>query len=95
MREIRKSTQFKKDYKRFKNNKQFVEHLFTLVRLLAEGKPIPEDFKPHQLKGKWKNYMECHVENDTLLIWYDKQHDVVELVRLGSHSELFEKGRKA
>ncbi len=94
MKEIRKSTQFKKDYKRFKNNKQFVELLFTLVGLLVEGKPIPEDFKPHQLKGNWKNYMECHVENDTLLIWYDKKHDVVELVRLGSHSELFGKGRK-
>lgn len=38
--------------------------------------------------------MECHVENDSLLIWYDKKKNVVELVRLGSHSELFGKGRK-
>ena len=38
--------------------------------------------------------MECHIENDTLLIWYDKEQNVVELVRLGSHSELFGKGRK-
>lgn len=94
MKEIRKSTQFKKDYKRYKNNKEFVTLLFSLVELLAEGKPIPEKFLPHLLKGNWKNYMECHVENDTLLLWYDTKQDVVELVRLGSHSEIFGKGRK-
>ena len=41
-----------------------------------------------------KNYMECHIENDTLLIWFDKNNNTIELVRLGSHSELFGKGRK-
>lgn len=62
--------------------------------MLAEGKPIPAEFDPHPLKGNWKDFMECHVENDILLIWYDKEHDRIELVRLGSHSELFGKGRK-
>ena len=38
--------------------------------------------------------MECHIENDTLLIWFDKNNNVIELVRLGSHFELFGKGRK-
>ena len=38
--------------------------------------------------------MECHIEDDTLLIWFDKKKDVIELVRLGSHTELFDKGRK-
>ena len=94
MKEVRKTTQFKKDYKRFKNDTEFVKILFRLVGFLAEGKTIPEEFIPHSLKGNWKNYMECHVKNDTLLIWYDKEKDIVELVRLGSHSELFGKGRK-
>ena len=40
MKEVRKSTQFKKDFKRFKNNIEFVEILFQLVCMLAEGKPI-------------------------------------------------------
>ena len=84
MKEIRKTSQFKKDYKRFKNDKEFV----------AEGNQIPEEYNPHSLKGNWKNYMECHIENDTLLIWFDKNNNAIELVRLGSHSELFGKGRK-
>ena len=28
------------------------------------------------------------------MIWFDKNNNVIELVRLGSHSELFGKGRK-
>ena len=72
MKEIRKTSQFKKDYKRFKNDKEFVETLMGIVKLLAEGNQIPEEYNPHSLKGNWKNYMECHIENDTLLIWFDK-----------------------
>ena len=94
MKEIRKTSQFKKDYKRFKNDKEFVETLMEIVKLLAEGNQIPEEYNPHPLKGNWKNYMECHIENDTLLIWFDKNNNAIVLVRLGSHSELFGKGRK-
>ena len=63
MKEIRKTSQFKKDYKRFKNDKEFVETLMGIVKLLAEGNQIPEEYNPHSLKGNWKNYMECHIEN--------------------------------
>lgn len=94
MKEIRKTSQFKKDYKRFKNDKEFIKTLMNVVMLLADGKDIPEEYHPHPLKGNWKNYVECHIESDTLLIWFDKEHDIIELVRLGSHSELFGKGRK-
>lgn len=86
MKYVRKTFQFKKDFKRFKNKKEFLYTLVSVVRLLAEGKEIPEKYAPHPLKGNWENYMECHIENDSLLIWYDKEKDFVELVRLGSHS---------
>ena len=32
-----------------------------IVKLLAEGNQIPEEYNPHSLKGNWKNYMECHI----------------------------------
>ena len=63
MKEIRKTSQFKKDYKRFKNDKKFIATLMRIVKLLAEGNQIPEEYNPHPLKGNWKNFMECHVEN--------------------------------
>ena len=88
------SPSLKKDFKRYKNNKNIIETLFQLVGLLAEDKQIPEEYYPRSLKGNWNDYMECHIENDTLLIWYDKENNIIELVRIGSHSELFGKGRK-
>ena len=35
--------------------------------------------------------MECHIEGDFLLIWVDEVNNIIELVRLGSHAELFGK----
>lgn len=33
--------------------------------------------------------MECHIEGDFLLIWFDEENNIIALFRLGSHSELF------
>lgn len=95
MKEIRKTSQFKKDFKRFSNDIEKVKTLMSIVEMLQNSEPIPEEFYPHPLKGEWKNYMECHMGDDYLLIWYDKEENVVKLVRLGSHSELFGKRRKS
>lgn len=91
MKEIRKTSQFKKDFKRFSKDLNKVNLLYAIVAKLANGENLPAEFNPHQLKGEWKNYMECHVEDDYLLIWYDKDEGIIKLVRLGSHSELFGK----
>ena len=32
---------------------------------------------------------ECHVENDFLLVWIDDDSNVIDIVRIGTHSELF------
>ena len=41
------------------------------------------------LVGEYSGHMECHIENDTLLIWLDKTANIIKLVRFGTHSELF------
>ena len=46
-------------------------------------------YKPHMLVGEYSGHMECHIENDTLLIWLDKTDNLIKLIRFGSHSELF------
>ena len=91
MKKLKPSTQFKRDYKRIANNPLKVEAFKGVANYLINDIQIPECYRPHQLKGKYKGYMECHIESDFLLIWMDDKKDVVELVRLGSHSELFKK----
>ena len=63
--------------------------LYELVDKLRKNEPIPAEYRPHMLIGDYTGHMECHIENDFLLIWYDKDADVIKLIRLGSHSELF------
>lgn len=89
MKILKLTTQFKKDLKRYKHKTEVINKLETILKNLAQGSPVPEENRPHLLTGNYKGYMECHVENDTLLIWWDKDTDIVKLVRFGTHSELF------
>lgn len=89
MKILKLTSQFKKDLKRYKHKTEVINKLETILKILAQGSPVPEENGPHLLTGNYKGYMECHVENDTLLIWWDKDTDIVKLVRFGTHSELF------
>lgn len=89
MRELRITNQFKKDLKRYKNQPKRIEKLKVILDYLQQGVTIPPEYKPHRLLGEYKDCMECHIENDTLLIWIDENSDIVKLIRLGTHSELF------
>lgn len=89
MKTIRYSTQAKKDLKKYRNNIQLMEALFEVLDKLAKGASIPSKYKSHGLIGNYKDCMECHIKNDFLLIWIED--DVIEVVRIGSHSELFRK----
>ncbi len=76
MKSLKTSTQYRKDLKRYRNKPQKLEAL-------------PQEYYPHMLQGEYKGCMECHIQGDFLLIWIDEVNDIIELVRLGSHSELF------
>ena len=83
------TSQFKKDLKRIQNNPNKIKHLKEVLELLEQDGALPERFKPHKLIGEYAGFMECHVENDLLLIWLDPEEHIIKLVRLGTHSELF------
>ncbi len=89
MNALKLTSQFKKDLKRYKYKIEIIDKLEVLLKLLVNGQPIPAENKPHILTGNYRGYMECHVESDTLLIWWDKEDGIIKLVRFGSHSELF------
>ena len=89
MKQIKPSSKYKKDYKKFRNNPRKVKKLFEILRMLENEIPIPAKYNPHMLQGNYKGHMECHIEDDFLLIWLDPDSDEIILTRLGSHSELF------
>lgn len=89
MKKLKPSTKYKKDYKRFRNNPKKVQKLFKVLSMLQNEIPIPKEYNPHMLTGNYARHMECHIDRDFLLIWFDPDTDEIDLVRLGSHSDLF------
>ena len=63
---------------------KFIEALYDL----SHAKTLPPEFKDHALIGEWLDFRECHILGDLLLI-YQVEGEVIKLVRLGSHNQLF------
>lgn len=91
MRAIKLTNQFKKDYRREAKGKHrtTLEHDFTkIVTALANDKPLSSQHRDHALSNNWKDHRDCHVKPDLILIYRKPDTKSLELVRLGSHSEL-------
>lgn len=89
MKRIFPSGQYKKDLKHYHHQPKKLAALAEIIDLLAHEQPVPAKYKPHLLLGQYRGCMECHVQGDFLLIWVDRVNNIIELVRLGTHSELF------
>ena len=87
MKKLRPTTQYKKDLKRIRNHPGKAAALLKVLIFLENELSVPAEYKPHMLTGDYAGCMECHIEDDYLLIWIDG--DVIDLLRIGSHSELF------
>ncbi|MGX6567609.1 type II toxin-antitoxin system YafQ family toxin [Cupriavidus necator] len=94
MRTIERTTQFKRDYKRelkgpFKALLQSpAGDWFAILTALASDMSLPDKFRDHALGGQWKDFRDWHVRPDLLLIYRKPDPWTLQLVRLGSHSEL-------
>jgi mRNA interferase YafQ len=91
MRRIERTGQFKRDYKREAKGphratleRDFIE----VVTALANDQPLAEKHRDHALSGDWKDHRDCHLKPDLVLIYRKPDDEVLQLVRLGSHSEL-------
>ncbi len=86
MKGISSTKQFKRDAK-----KQYLVLLtpawIEVLYCLCDGLPLPNKYRDHQLTGNLKDFRDCHIKPDLVLL-YRATEDTVELVRLGSHSEL-------
>lgn len=91
MREIRYTRRFQRDYKRAKSGrhgKKLDALLTEAVNLLASDKPLPHRNFDHPLSGEWNDHRDCHIQPDLILLYRKPDDHSLELVRLGSHSEL-------
>jgi mRNA interferase YafQ len=91
MRTIKQSGQFKRDLKREAKgpHRQMLQKDFVaIVSALACDQPLADKHHDHALTGDWKDYRDCHVRPDLVLIYRKPDKAVLQLVRLASHSAL-------
>lgn len=84
--------QFLKDWKRLNDSGRFdmVKLKEVLILLIANDAPLPGQFRDHELTGEWRDFRECHIGGDFLLIYrLDGPSNLVVFTRAGTHSELF------
>ena len=87
---IRRTSQFKKDYRRAIKRNMEIEKLDKAIELLANNELLPPEYEDHPLIGDKNGLRECHIESDWLLI-YEIDHGILVLVltSTGTHSDLF------
>jgi len=56
--------------------------------LLAFDTPLPHRNFDHPLSGGWTDHRDCHIKPDLILIYRKPDATHLDLVRLGSHSEI-------
>lgn len=64
------------------------QDLPAVIALLAQDISLPARFRDHALTGEYADHRDCHIRPDLVLIYRKPDAETLELVRLGSHSEL-------
>ena len=88
---LERTKRFKQDYKqeaKGRHRKTLGESFIVVVKFLLENKPLAEKYKDHALTGDWSDHRDCHIKPDLVLIYRKPNKNVLQLVRMGSHSEL-------
>jgi len=89
MLELERTKAFKKDILKQKFTNQHYSKYIQYLEYLLSNQSLPTESRDHQLSGEWSGYREFHISGDLLLI-YKIENGVLYLVRIGSHSQLFD-----
>ena len=91
IRQLRTSKSFRSDYKKL--SKDEVSETDIVVKKLMNDVPLEAKYRDHDLHGNYKDYRECHIRPDLLLV-YKKGKDgnllILTLYRINSHTNMFD-----
>ena len=83
------TNRMKRDVKLMKKRGRDLDKLIEVLDTLLKGDDLPDKNKDHQLKGVWKDFRECHIEPDWLLIYRKEENELIlYATATGSHADL-------
>ena len=90
-----RTKQFVKDWRRLSASGRYrMQDLEAVMQLLTDNAgPLPPEYHDHPLRGEWKDFRDCHVAGDWVLIYrlnVIPAGEEIIFVRTGTHSDLFE-----
>ncbi len=89
---VKPTAQFRKDLKRMQKQHKNMDLINQILKMLANGEPLPPANRDHALAGNYSGCRECHIQPDWLLIYEISENTLyLYLTRTGSHSDLFDK----
>jgi len=90
MYEILVTNKFKRDLRKCISQHKDIAKFTAIFELLETGMSLPDKNYDHNLSGNWDGHRECHIKPDWILIYRINENEkIIELVRMGSHSDLF------
>ena len=90
MLQIKFTNKMKRDARRIKKRGKNMSKLTTTLNLLASQEPMPERYFDHPLTGNLKDFRECHIESDWLLVYQIFEDTLIlSATGTGTHSDLF------
>ena len=82
----------KRDAKLMKKRGKDMSKLINILNLLSTGVQLPDENRDHQLTGNLKDFRECHIESDWLLMYRIIEDKLIlSATATGTHSDIFGK----
>ena len=86
---IRRQKSFLKDLAKVKMSNQHYSKYITYLAKLINQEELPSEARDHPLVGNYSDTREFHISGDLLLIYFTTDIELV-LIRIGTHSQLFD-----
>jgi mRNA interferase YafQ len=67
-----------------------INKLSEVIGMIINEQPLPPERNNHQLHGKWKDMLECHIQGDWVIVYeIDPAVHTVTFHHTGGHSDLY------
>jgi mRNA interferase YafQ len=78
--EHKKYTRYSREFK--------LEDVLDVIAKLASNEPLAKRYRDHAPIGEWKDFRDCHIKPGLVPVYQKPNDKILQLVRIGSHSEL-------